>query len=187
MAPKKRRREVASADVHSPQRSRDDEEPGRASGHQGGGEGRARDHQGAGRPSDHDEDDSEGDGRASDQQTPGRESDDEEGRANDDKDPEVVDGGDISDGDADDIDDRSEEKQQSLAKLGMMLASYMVQIPDNTYSRQIKSKLDSLLCDVKLMESWIEVNDPESSPPGSVREILEQWDEMKDTVKNIIY
>jgi hypothetical protein len=158
MVPKKRRREVGEGE---------DEEVG-------GGDGRE-----VGEAAVTGEE-----GRANDDEE-GRANDDEEGRANDDKDPEVVDGGDISEGDADDIDDRSQEKQQLLAKLGMMLASYMVQIPDNTYSRQIKSKLESLLCDVKLMESWIEVNDPESSSPGSVREILEQWGELKDTVKNI--
>ena len=60
----------------------------------------------------------------------------------------------------------------------------MTKVPDNRYTEEIKTKMSDLLCEVKLIESWLEYGSPEMNPPTSIGRIVAQWADIKDVVKN---
>ena len=65
-------------------------------------------------------------------------------------------------------------------------SDYLVKITDNVYSRELRTKVEEVLVEVKLLESWYENwknNDPEQTPPTSASAIMAKWTEIKDIVE----
>ena len=79
-----------------------------------------------------------------------------------------------------------EVKKGELSKLAIIFTGYLVKIPDNVYSRELRTKVEEVLVEVKLLESWYENwknNDPEQTPPTSASAIMAKWTEIKDIVE----
>ena len=79
-----------------------------------------------------------------------------------------------------------EVKKGELSTLAIIFTGYLVKIPDNVYSRELRTKVEEVLVEVKLLESWYENwknNDPEQTPPTSASAIMAKWTEIKDIVE----
>ena len=92
--------------------------------------------------------------------------------------------------DEDDDDDDDESCHNStiniLSRFSMVLHSYNMRIPENPYSEKIKDELGSLVMLAKSLESHIEADNPEVSPPSSVKHLHQSWTRLKPIVLRII-
>ena len=73
-----------------------------------------------------------------------------------------------------------------LSRFSMVLHSYNMRIPENPYSEKIKDELGSLVMLAKSLESHIEADNPEVSPPSSVKHLHQSWTRLKPIVLRII-
>ena len=97
-------------------------------------------------------------------------------------------GGEEEEDEDDDDDDESCHNStiNILSRFSMVLHSYNMRIPENPYSEKIKDELGSLVMLAKSLESHIEADNPEVSPPSSVKHLHQSWTRLKPIVLRII-
>ena len=97
-------------------------------------------------------------------------------------------GGEDEEDEDDDDDDESCHNStiNIFSRFSMVLHSYNMRIPENPYSEKIKDELGSLVMLAKSLESHIEADNPEVSPPSSVKHLHQSWTRLKPIVLRII-
>ena len=81
----------------------------------------------------------------------------------------------VVDADGDSEEDDEEGTIKALQELAIVLSAANGRIEQNPYSAHLKSDLENLIVDAKMLESYMEFKQPEGTPPCSFPDLVAKW------------